>query len=497
MNSSLRFLVSSLAVILLGLPSINAQERISKSKLREEQRIISVHVREARKDLDRAKLDLNGGRNKTAEIVLNRTEVSLSKAGGLLEEHPVRIEKLKGLFVGEKDRVELRGGFEKLDVAYLDLEREYYTMIDELGGGLFRKARLDFLKRLEGFLPDLEELNPELAAKLKEALEKFRRAAEIGDEAGMRAAMAEIMGIVNSERDFLESNGFAVGDTKAIEEVSADNYEEIVAEFAPDRQAFYDDLIAKAMQIKDPAEREKALELIRDMIYAERNGNMSELAKIQQEVSALVSSVGASSTPPQTPVTTQVPVNTPPIQAPVTTPPVVTPPQDPPAVKNPDGSYALPPSATQLGKQFGLSSLQAGDNPPIVVPGYSNNRLTKEVVIIINFDPSTNDVNVRQEDEKIWSLSVTEDASKRSFNTTLFTVWKLFDGQSVASGVKISGWKAVSSDGAIINTSSDAEFSVEFEKAGTYKIIVSGTTDRGSSFEIGRDYTVSEELFLF
>ena len=489
MQASLRLFIVVSAVLGLILPA-SAQDRITKSRLKEEQRIIAAHTREARKDLDRAKVDLNGGRMRTAEIVLDRTEVSLSKAGGLLEEHPVRIEKLRGLFVGEKDRVQLRASFDKLDNVYLDIEREYFTMIEELGGSTFRKARIELLKHIEGFLPDLEEVDPELAAKFSSLLEQYKRAVEAGDEEGARRIFEEMVDLVESSVETLDKIGAGIDDVLKFREVTAQNMDAMIAELSPAYQSEIQGMKAAIAGITDPMIQEQAKQLLNDYVQAILAGDMEAAAKAKAKLQELL-----GGTPPvTTTTTTSVPTTTPTVTTPTVTTPTVTTPS-PFKTTSDGGIQIIGESGRPL---YNGQSFREGENrlPQVEYTGGNGKRITKEYDVVVMIDSAAGKFDAYQENSKIWLLEIKEDPSKRRVDATVITAWQLFDGTAVASGLSISGWKAVAPSGTVLRESTGAVFTVEFAEAGVYKIIVTGTTSKGNPFEVGREYRVDDGLFF-
>lgn len=494
MQRSLRLLLIGCAILGLVSQQAIAQDRISKSRLREEQRIITAHNREARKDLDRAKVDLNGNRMRTAEIILNRTEVSLSKAGGLLDEHPVRIEKLRGLFITDRDRQKLRESFEKIDAVYLDIEREYYSMIDEIGGSTFRRARIELLKHIESFLPDLEEADPALAAEFTQLLAEYERAVEAGDEAGARAAFEKLVDLIDANKSTLDSIGASIGDTSKYREVTEINIDSMIQKLSPAYQAEVANLKGMIGSISDPLKQEEANQLLNDYVQALLAGDTAAAAKAKAKLEALLADA-----PPPAPAPAPTPAPTTAVPAPQLPAPTVPEPAPQPAAPfktTPEGIQVLDPTTGKA--LYNGQTFREGENrlPQVEYTGGTGKRITKEYDVVVVIDSAAGKFDAYQENDKIWSLDIKEDPSQRRVDATLITVWELIDGTSAASGVTISGWKAVAPDGSTIRESSEKTFTVEFSSAGNYKILVFGTTAKGNPFEIGREYQVDDGLFF-
>ena len=474
-------LIAATAATLLIVGPLAAQSqsqtstpRISKGGLKEEQRIIGVHVREARKDLDRAKMDLNGNRMRTAEVVIARTEVSLSKAGGLLEEHPVRIEKLKGLFVGESDRVDLRKSYDKLDNEYSNLEREFYTMVDEIGGGASRRSRMDFLKLISSAIPDLQETNKELATEMESLLSAYEACLKAGDNDCAREKLEAL-------RDLYEKNKDTI--TKVIgKQVKTDNilatepkdWPKIISNLKSADQKSAQDLLTIVQNISNPDDRLEAEKLYGDYLYALQQGDTAKAAQLEKRIRELA---GAAATPANN---ASAPSNA--------------------AAKSrvvQDGN-----KTTFLDMQgrpiisVDSETIRDGKNtlPQAEYAGGLGKRITKEFDIIIDYDSGSQTFSVDQGNVKIWSLEVAEDPSQRVLESTLITSFELRDGGAVGDGYTVDSWVMTDENGNTLREGSGSNFRVEFSAPGTYRVYARGKTARGNSFEIGREYPITEGI---
>lgn len=449
--------------------------RISHAGLKEEQRIIGVHIREARKDLDRAKVDLNGNRMRTAEVVIARTEVSLSKAGGLLEEHPVRIEKLKGIFIGEGTREELRKNYDKLDNEYNNIEREFYTMVEEVGGGASRRSRMEFLKLISSAIPELEESNKELAAEMEKLLSAYEACLKAGDNDCAREKLEQLRDLYESHKDEITSVTGKQVVTDNIIATQPQDWPKIIAALKPGDQQIAQNLMVIAQGIADPDKRLEAEKLYADYLYALQQGDAAKAAEIEKRIKELAGANVAVST-------------TTPAPAPAS--------NEPPRVVVNAGKITFLDAQGRPMFSADEGTIVAGKNtlPQAEYAGGVNKRLTKEFDIIIDYNPTTKSFKADQANVKIWSLEVAEDSSQRLLDATLITAFELQDGGSVGSDYSVDSWVMTDENGNVLREGAGSTFRVEFSAAGTYRIFARGRTARGNSFEIGREYPIAEGI---
>lgn len=455
----------------------NAQQdpvnRVSKGGLKEEQRIIAVHLREARKDLDRAKVDLNGNRNRTAEVVIARTEISISKAGGLLEEHPIRIERLKGLFVGETDREELREEFDKLDNTYLNLEREFYTMVDEIGGGATRRSRMEFLKLISSAIPALQESNPSLAKQFEALMSEYEGCLKAGDKECARAKLEELLALYESKKSEIAAETGKQVSTDNVISTEPSDWPAIISQLESGKQSEAQGLLSGVQSIADPDKRLEAEKLYGDYLHALQNGNTAKAAELKGKIEAL----------------TGVPISAP-------APPTVVESKKTPRVEHKGGMITFIDAKGRPIYSAEANKITTGMNtiPQAEYAGEIGKRITKEFDILLNYDATSQSFTANQENLKIWSLEVTEDPSQRILDTTLITVFELHDGGSVGDDYAVESWVMQDDQGNTIREGSGQTFKVEFAEPGTYRILARGRTLRDNNFEIGREYPIAEGI---
>lgn len=473
-------LVQLLLALCLPLLALNAQEepssepdpepRITKRSLDEEQRIIEVHLREARKDLDRAKLDINGGRLRTAGVILARTEVSVSEAGGLLEAHPVRIEKLRGLFVGESAREALRETFEELDHEYLNLEREFFTMIDEVGGSSSSRDRLAFLKLLAAAMPTLKSSDAQLASQFEQLLNEYVACLEAGDDDCARNKLQALRELYESRKsEVTEATGRQVA-TDNIIQMGSQDWPAIVRSLPSEAAAAANELQTVLQRISDPSKRANAEALYTEYLQALQRGDTAKARELESRIRALAPQPSPSPSPVSEQSSNTVVVNA--------------------------GKITFLDANGRPIVSADENTIRAGKNtvPQAEYAGGLGKRLTKEFDIIIDYDPSTQSFQAEQANVKIWSLEVAEIPSERSLDATLITSFELKNDGRVGSDYTVENWSMVDESGTVLREGSGSAFRVEFSRPGTYRIFAKGTTERDNAFEIGREYPIAESI---
>ena len=235
--------------------------------------------------------------------------------------------------------------------------------------------------------------------------------------------------------------------------------------------------------------QEEAQKLLNDYVQAIIAGDMEAAAKAKEKLQQLM---GDTPAVPVTTTTTSTPAPVPPVTAPT---PVTTTTPSPFKTTSDGGIQIIGESGQPL---YNGQSFREGENrlPQVEYTGGNGKRITKEYDVVVVIDSAAGKFDAYQENSKIWSLEIKEDPSKRRVDATVITAWQLFDGTSIASGLSISGWKAVAPNGSVLRESTDSVFTVEFAEAGVYKIIVTGTTAKGNPFEVGREYRVDDGLFF-
>lgn len=451
----------------------DAEPRISRNGLKEEQRIISVHLREARKDLDRAKVDLNGNRTRTAEVVISRTEVSISKAGGLLEEHPVRIEKLKGLFISDAHREELREVFNELDDEYLNLEREFYTMVDEIGGGASRRSRMEFLKLISSAISELTVSDPKLGKQLEALLAEYEACLKAGDNDCATQKLKELRELYESRKSQIaEATGKQVSTENIISSTPQD-WPGLIDKLASGQQAEALALMQATQAISNPDKRHEAEKLYSDYLYALQQGDTAKAAELRARIQELT---GGS-----------LPSNQAAAPAPR---------DDAPRVEVNNGRMTFIDANGRPIISADAATMRDGANnlPQVEYAGGIGKRITKEYDVIIDYNSADQSFSASQGNVKIWSLEVSEDPSQRILDTSLITSFELQDAGVVGDDYAVESWLMTDQSGNTIREGSGSSFRVEFTAPGTYRIIAVGRTLRGNDFEIGREYPIAEGI---
>lgn len=127
----LRFATFAFILALLVNPLVAGS--YGKGQLQEEQRIIGSYIHEADKNVERAVSRIRASLPDTARLSVFRAVRDMSRAEGIMQNHPRHIQELaSSIFLDErKVRAELQESYDKLDNKFSELENDLYTLIDE------------------------------------------------------------------------------------------------------------------------------------------------------------------------------------------------------------------------------------------------------------------------------------------------------------------------------------------------------------------------------